>query len=341
MVVRRQILGLPGRDNALLATVDSGQSLHRLLFDCGEGCLSQMSVAHAQDLEAVFFSHFHIDHVAGFDSLLRLNWCRPDGPARAFGPPGSIDVLHHRLRGFTWNLVAGSPGVWLVTEIGHRELRTSKFVASEGFATEHRLDGRLHTGVVYRGNGFQVEACPMNHGITSLAHLVREADHWNVDMSALGKLGLPPGPWLRAVKDVETDPETTIEIAGAEHRIGALRDRLLKRSRGESLAYLTDFFLDTNESEDRLAAFLQGCRTIVCENNYRDEDDELARRNFHMTSADVAKLAARVQPEKLILFHLSDRYSPQQWREQLEEVGGRFHRACLPEEWDIVDSDPC
>ena len=44
MTIDYRVLGMPGRDNALLATVDSGQSLHRLLFDCGEGCVSGVNI---------------------------------------------------------------------------------------------------------------------------------------------------------------------------------------------------------------------------------------------------------------------------------------------------------
>ena len=95
MAIDYQILGEPGRDNALLATVDSGQSVHRLLFDCGEGCLSALSVSQIAEIECLFFSHFHMDHVAGFDSFARVNWNRPDRPVQVFGPPGTIEIIHH------------------------------------------------------------------------------------------------------------------------------------------------------------------------------------------------------------------------------------------------------
>lgn len=55
MTIAYEILGEPGRDNALLVTVDSGQSQHRLLFDCGEGCLGKIPVSQVQAVEAVFF----------------------------------------------------------------------------------------------------------------------------------------------------------------------------------------------------------------------------------------------------------------------------------------------
>ena len=100
MAITHEVLGEPGRDNALLVTIDSGQSQHRLLFDSGEGCLAKIAISQIQAIEAVFFSHFHIDHVAGFDSFLRMNWARPDTPVRIFGPPGAIKIVHYRLRGY-------------------------------------------------------------------------------------------------------------------------------------------------------------------------------------------------------------------------------------------------
>jgi ribonuclease Z len=45
MTLSFQVLGDAGRDNALLVKVDSGQAVSRLLFDCGDGCLSRLPFA--------------------------------------------------------------------------------------------------------------------------------------------------------------------------------------------------------------------------------------------------------------------------------------------------------
>ena len=166
MAIEYQILGEPGRDNALLVTVDSGQSLHRLLFDCGEGCLTQIPVAHIQDIEAVFFSHFHVNHIAGFDTFLRMNWCRPERLVRIFGPPAAIEVLHHRLLGYTWNLVDGVPGEWLVTELDNGADKAARFVASEGFATPHFTVVSTKGNACYRTDRFEstVFSCTLQSG---------------------------------------------------------------------------------------------------------------------------------------------------------------------------------
>ena len=337
MAINYEILGEPGRDNALLVTVDSGQSQHRLLFDCGEGCLSKIPISQIQTIEAVFFSHFHIDHIAGFDTFLRMNWSRPDMPVRIFGPPGAIEILHHRLRGYTWNLVAGVPGEWIVTEVGDGKLNSSRFLTAEGFETKHAFQESSATGdIVYRGDCFTVRSHTLDHGTPCLAYAVREDDRQNVDTDVLRELGLQPGPWLKAVKDVGgVSEDTPISIAGNDYIVGDLRKRLLINCPGDSIAYVTDFFLATEADEDRLVRFLSGSQTLVCENNYRDADADLARKNYHMTSSDVARLADRVGPAKLVLFHVSDRYDMQAWQEQLAEVRERFDRAEFPQEWGI------
>ena len=76
---------------------------------------------------------------------------------------------------------------------------------------------------------------------------------------------------------------------------------------------------------------------MVCENNFRNEDRELAERSFHMVSDDVSRLACRVRAERLVLFHLSDRYTREQWRAQLEEVRAGFANTEFPGSWQLGD----
>ena len=54
-----------------------------------------------------------------------------------------------------------------------------------------------------------------------------------------------------------------------------------------------------------------------------------------MTSSDAARLAQRVRPNRLnrlVLFHVSDRYTSQEWHEQRKEVRRRFDREAFPDE---------
>ena len=85
---------------------------------------------------------------------------------------------------------------------------------------------------------------------------------------------------------------------------------------------------------ERLADALHGVGTVVCESQYRQADQELATRNRHMTATQAAALASRAGVGRLVLFHLSDRYRAEQWREMLAEAGAVFPATSFPPRWD-------
>src|SRR5262249_27743817 len=102
-----RVLGQPGRDNALLVTVDTGKTVSRLLFDCGDGCLNELTFGEVQGIDYLFFSHLHMDHVGGFDTFFRCTYDRTTKPNRIWGPPRTGAIMQHRFQGYMWNLVAG------------------------------------------------------------------------------------------------------------------------------------------------------------------------------------------------------------------------------------------
>jgi ribonuclease Z len=86
MSINFRVLGAAGSDNALFVQVDSGQAVERLLFDCGDGCLSQLSFGEIQAIDHLLFSHLHMDHVGGFDSFFRCTFDRNTKPNQIWGP---------------------------------------------------------------------------------------------------------------------------------------------------------------------------------------------------------------------------------------------------------------
>ena len=80
---------------------------------------------------------------------------------------------------------------------------------------------------------------------------------------------------------------------------------------------------------------LEGCEVIVGEASYRDADAELARRHRHFTGSEMGRLAASVGARKLVLFHLSDRYTREDWMGLLAEVRQVFPAAGFPSHWGL------
>ncbi len=105
-----QVLGDAGRDNALLVTIDSGQSVARLLFDCGDGCLNQAPFADTLAIDHLFFSHLHMDRVAGFDAFFRFHMTAKQAAAAAKRAAVGRLVLFHLVRPLRPRGVAGDPG---------------------------------------------------------------------------------------------------------------------------------------------------------------------------------------------------------------------------------------
>ncbi len=329
-----QVLGQPGRDNALFVKVDTGQSQTRFLFDCGDGCPHQVGPTELCEVEHLCFSHLHMDHVAGFDLFFRLNFDRVAKENRIWVPHGSGEVMHHRLRGFMWNLVdEKQEGEWLVSEIAPDTVRTARFLAKEGFRTAHAEPEQERTDrTIIAGEGFTVEAMLLDHGTPSVGYLVREANRVNVDTAKLGAKGFKPGPWLKRLRGPGAAPGETVEIGGVAHSLGTLQTELLVTTLGDSIAYLTDFRL-TPATADELVPSLRGVTTVVCESQYRAADADLANKVMHSTAEEVASMAARAAIGRLVLFHFSDRYDAVARREMLDDARTIFANTTLPDGW--------
>ncbi|MEM7234342.1 MAG: MBL fold metallo-hydrolase [Planctomycetota bacterium] len=331
MSIQTRVLGRPGRDNAVLVTLDSGQSVSRLLFDCGAGCLDSLGLSDLLSIDALFCSHLHMDHVAGFDSFFRANFDRVNRPNRIWGPPGTARILQHRFQGYWWNLHYDLDASWLVTDVYADRQETFRFELSEAFATAHSEGTTPAVGPLLSTPEFAVSAIQLEHNGPSLGYVVREAPRRNLDTSALADHGLRPGPWLQTLKD---KPEILeLEIDGEVRNLDELRRALLVERPGESAAYLTDFVLNESTIE-RVAKAIGGCHTLICEAQYADRDRELAVRNSHTTISSVAKLAARAEVKELVLFHLSDRYRLEDWREMLADCRETFSATSFPEAWE-------
>ncbi|HEY0606456.1 MAG TPA: MBL fold metallo-hydrolase [Herpetosiphonaceae bacterium] len=337
MSIVYQVLGKAGHDNALFVWVTSGQAIQRLLFDCGEGCVAEVPYADVLAIDHLLFSHLHMDHIGGFDTFFRSVFNRTSRRNAVWGPPGTSRIMHHRFRGFLWNLNADQPGQWFVHDIYPDRIERFRYAVSEAFEQMHPAGGESFRGVLLDEATFTVEALHMEHAGPSLAYLIREKPRFNVDRAKLERLGLRPGPWLERVKVRRADEAPLLEIEGAIYELAALRDTLLVEKPGDSLAYLTDFILDRAAME-RLVPALHGYQTLICESQYCQADAALAQRNYHMTAVQAAELARQAQVEQLILFHISDRYDRQQWLSLLAEAQAIFPNTTFPQHWALVDA---
>jgi ribonuclease Z len=331
MAIDYQILGKPQHDNALLVRVSTGQSMYRLLFDCGEGCLDTLEFSELREIDHLFFSHLHMDHVAGFDRFFRCNYDRPGKRNSFWGPAGTQEILQHRFMGYLWNLHEGMTSSCVVHTIAPDQVRCHRYELEEAYSISHEHPTSASSDLLIDQPSFQVRPIFLNHGTSSIGYIVHEKERMNIDTARLKDLNLSPGPWLKHLRG-GGDPDMILGPEGGGMRLGDLIEKVVTITAGSSIAYLTDFIVDDQEI-DFLAKKLQGCRHLICESQYLTEDRELAVKNHHLTVTESAKIAARAQVDDLILIHVSTRYSETQWRGALQEAKAIFPKARFATHW--------
>ena len=127
-----------------------------IMFDLGD--ISNLSPRKIQRLEHVFVSRAHIDHLIGFDHLLRVLVGR-DKKIALYGPNGFIDHVHHKLFAYRWNLIDRFmvDPVFVVTEIeSDLATRTARLRLKNAFAVEAADDSRLIDDILYASGFFRL-----------------------------------------------------------------------------------------------------------------------------------------------------------------------------------------
>src|SRR5262249_29865767 len=196
-LVQTRLINEPFADPGLF--IDFRFRRRALLFDLGD--LTPLSPRELLRVSHVFVSHAHMDHFAGFDALLRICLHRAE-PLHLAGPVGFADRVAAKLAGYTWNLLdEGSLDfVILVDEFDGGIARSARFRARGTFAREELEPRRLAPGLVLEEDELVIEAAVLDHGIPSLAFALQERRRVNVWRGALGRRGLPRGPWPNAGK---------------------------------------------------------------------------------------------------------------------------------------------
>jgi ribonuclease Z len=145
----------------------------RLLVDCGEGTQRQLlrSDVGLVDLEHVFLTHLHADHVLGLPGMLKTFGLRGrDVPITVYGPRGTRALL-------------GALGV-VVGRVAY-PLQVVELGPGESVGLED----------------YRIETFAVAHGTTAVGYALREDERpGRFDVSAAEALGVPSGPLRGALQ---------------------------------------------------------------------------------------------------------------------------------------------
>lgn len=302
-----------------------------LLFDCGE--LYDLTPRELLKIEAVFVSHSHIDHLIGFDRLLRA-FLYLDRHLKLYGPPGLIDQIQNRLAGYTWNLVEERPFVVTVREWCDGEIRECSFAAADRFKPGRMRRWQCGDNRIVSSRDWEVRVASLAHGnIASMAFSLEETLHVAVHKDALNARHYRPGPWLTEFKGMVRSgqaDDTTIEVPLLEKgtrsvTLGALRRAIAHCERGMKLAYVADAS-PTEENFRKIVELADDAHMLVIEAAFSHDDHERARARNHLTAHLAGRLARAAGAAKLLVYHHSPRYQNtpgRLWGEAMDAFEGK------------------
>lgn len=289
----------PGRDDALL-------------FDAGEN--GTLPAGRLADLAAVFLTHHHVDHLVGFDRILRANLDQ-DKDLHVVGPEGTIDRISARVRTYEYPFFPFQKLRLHLTELLDDRSRTAVLDWGRQLAiaetSERPIDPTDLTPTVFANGLLHVEATRTDHTVPSLAFAIVEEPGFHVDGPRLREGPMRPGPWVSKVLGLLRDGEdeaTPIEIEGGVFPLGALRDRYFRKQRGGRIAYVVDT-LWSDASRPGLLRLCRKANRLYCDSFYAQADLKNARKHKHMTATQAAELARDARVERLTLIHFSNRYA--------------------------------
>ena len=262
---------------AATPTVDrnvAGLALQRegetILFDCGDGSQRQMlRYGVGFSFAEIFFTHYHADHLLGVTGLLRTMGLMDRTAPVTLYGPRGA----HRVLGAAISL--GIERNKFPVEI--REIRAGDRLVREDydivvFETEHRAD-------------------TVGYALAEHTRLGR----FHPDQAR--ELGIPEGPlWGRLHKG-----ETIILEDGRTIRP---EDLVGSPRRGRTVVYSGD-----TRPHLALVEASRGADLLVHEATFGGDELERARETGHSTAAEAARVALEAGVRRLVLTHISPRYS--------------------------------
>jgi ribonuclease Z len=242
-----------------------------LMFDCGEGTQRQMMrYGISFSLSDIFFTHMHADHILGVTGLLRtLALQGRTEGMNLYGPAGSEKML--------WRAIT------LGSEKQHFPINVFE----------------LTPDTPLKRQGYSVIPFTVEHGDRTAVgyHIAEETRLGRFNPEKARELGIPEGPlWGSIHKGKSVRLEDGREVQPSE---------LVGPARPGRRVVITG---DSRPSEGTVAA-ATGADVLVHEATFAEEEVQRALETSHSTARQAAEVAAKAAVKKLVLTHVSARYS--------------------------------
>jgi ribonuclease Z len=242
-----------------------------LLFDCGEGTQLQLRKAGLRHgrLSRIFITHMHGDHVIGIMGLLMT--MELSGRERPIELYGPAALANY--------------------------VTTSARLLSTGFSYPI-IFHEAQSGTLCQTDTYTIECQPLNHRIPTYGYAWQECDKpGTFDVARAEAMGIPKGPLyghLQRGKPVTLDDGRTIYP----------HDVLGPPKRGRRIGYC----LDTRPCAEA-ALLAHDADLLLYDSTLAPGAEQEAMEKGHSTSRQAAVLAKEAGVKRLVLTHISARYT--------------------------------
>ena len=247
------------------------------LFDCGEGTQHQLikSTIKFSQIRKIFITHMHGDHIYGLPGLLAT--------LGLSGNSKGIDIYGpSNLKNFIYSALKNS-----YCKISF----PLKFFEVENSA-------QTNTNL-FEDELMEVKCASLKHRLPAFGYRVNEKDKpGQFNLEKAKKLNIPEGPIYGRLHSGQ-------RVKLEDGRILNGNDFCGKPRKGESFVYCTDTIFSK-----RAVELSKNVDLLVHESTFSDKDEEMAFEKLHSTTIMAAKTALLSNAKKLVLTHISPRYTP-------------------------------
>jgi ribonuclease Z len=248
----------------------------RIMIDCGEGTQRQLlrSGAGFRRLDCLLLTHGHFDHVLGIPGLFSTLRLRESAEVMTIhGSPSTLDIVVRMLA-----------GLW-----------------GEGRAPIPLQFVPLAEGRILDAGGFTMDCFRVRHRNTeSFAFSFESQVRRHLLPDRLSVLGVPDGPVRKNLAEGKA-------ITLASGQTIDPQDVLGPPEGCKKLVIVGD-----TETTDGLADRVRDSDLLVIEATFLERDAAMALDYGHLTAAKAAELAATAGVKRLVLTHISGRYTDEE-----------------------------
>lgn len=270
------------------------------LFDVGEATQQQIlsTTIRPRKINKIFLTHLHGDHLFGLPGLLASrSFQGGEEPLTIYGPKG-ID----------------------------RFVNTVLSVSNSKLSYPISYEIITDDGVVYEDASFKVTAMKMDHRITSFGYRIEEKPRTGeLQIEKLQQYQINSGPIfgkLKAGAVVTLDDGTVLNG----------KDFIGPDKPGRIVTIIGD-----TRRNDNIFKLAQNADVLVHEATFGADEGKLAHAYFHSTSIQAATVAKEAQVKKLLLTHISARYTGKKAFQLQKEARKVFNNTKIVKDFDIIE----